>query len=493
MSTTYPDLYGSLQDGEANRGNLQYMLMRSAFRFRRLQGYYEGQHGHHFSSVGYNTQFGVQMRGYRDNFLPMILQEYAARLNLKGFRVGELTEDNVSDQRSQEIWNSNFMGAEWAKAELDAMKFGISYVLVDPFLKSPDGLAPRITVESPIHMYALPDPTNRYQFVSAIKQWQGVDGFMYENVYYPDHVDQYKTTAHASIEYTQPGTGSWQMIGQVENPLKQVPIVALENASQTHVWGGVSDLEVLIPLQDQINTLQKNMMVASEYQAFRQRLILGVDVARDPKTDRVIDPDIVFASSRVIMIPSKDAKVAEWEQMDPGVYTGPIEETVHHLSALSKMPAYLLANKIANLSADAMRAAEQGFVDSLGLKQRWYSPGASGTMRLALLADDNDGAKEQIMPIWAPAAAASGSVLSNELTQMAAIGVNEEILWERWGMTPEEIVRNKALNKANPKPPPTTTGGPASGTSNFGTVEAADQQQEQTAARQESGVGGMSD
>jgi len=40
MPVTYPDLYGSLTDGEKNRANLQYMLMRSAFRYRRLQGYF---------------------------------------------------------------------------------------------------------------------------------------------------------------------------------------------------------------------------------------------------------------------------------------------------------------------------------------------------------------------------------------------------------------------------------------------------------------------
>jgi hypothetical protein len=258
------------------------------------------------------------------------------------------------------------------------------------------------------------------------------------------------------------------------------------------VWGGVSDLETLIPLQDQINTLQKNMMVASEYQAFRQRLILGVDVARDPKTDRIIDPDVVFAASRVIMIPNADAKVAEWAQMDPGVYTNVIEETVHHLSALSKMPAYLLANKIANLSADAMRAAEQGFVDSLHLKQRWYSPGGEGAIRLALAVMKNPGAKQTITAIWDTAEATSGSVLSNELTQMMSVGVNQEILWERWGMTPEDVARNKALNLANPNPSSAPTGGPSSGKNNFG-GDAAAAKSEAQAAQEESATGGMSD
>jgi hypothetical protein len=422
------------------------------------------------------------MRGYRDNFLPMILHEYAARLNIKGFRIGPgdtpSNDFTQFDQQAQQYWSSNYMEAESGKAIIDAQKFGVCYLLIDPYLKSPDGAAPRITVESPLHMYCLPDPTNRYRFTTAIKQWQGTDGFVYENVYYDDHVDMYKSTSHDSIEYMQPGTGSFVQIDQVDNPLGQVPIVAIENMAQTHVWGGISDMEMLIPLQDQINTLQKNMMVASEYQAFRQRIILGVDVARDPKTDKIIDPDVVFASSRVIMIPSKDATVAEWEQMNPAVYTQVIDLAVNHLSALAKMPQYLLANKLANLSADAMRAAEQGFVDSLKQKQRWYSPGFQEGIRLAFVADKK-GAQVEGQPvsaIWDTAEATSGSVLSNELVQMQALQVPVEYLWERWGMSPEDIARCIEINKqkaaqATPPPSPSAlqTAGQASvKTNNFG-------------------------
>ena len=73
--------------------------------------------------------------------------------------------------------------------------------------------------------------------------------------------------------------------GERPNPLGDVPVVPLANKPGL-LRGGESDLKPAMPIQNAINKLCTDMLVASEYGAFRQRVLTGVEVPRDPETGK---------------------------------------------------------------------------------------------------------------------------------------------------------------------------------------------------------------
>jgi hypothetical protein len=61
---------------------------------------------------------------------------------------------------------------------------------------------------------------------------------------------------------------------------------------------GTSDLRVSIPLTNAINKQVLDMMVASEFAAFPQRVLIGVELPKDPVTNQPLASTELTATSR---------------------------------------------------------------------------------------------------------------------------------------------------------------------------------------------------
>ena len=255
------------------------------------------------------------------------------------------------------------------------------------------------------------------------------------------------------------GRASWELIGELENPLGQVPLVPLENEPDP-IIGGVSDLTDLIPLNDGLNKVLKDALVASEFQGFRQRILTGVDIPKDPETGKPLtdtQAQLTASQSRVWVIPGQDAKFYEAGQVDLAPHMLMVDTLIHHMSEISRTPGYVLVGKLANLSADAIRAAEMGFVNKLEGKQQDYSASWERAMGLAFAAMRQPQDDGTIETVWKDAAANSGSVLANELNLMAALGVPQSALLEKYGYSPMTIARWEEQGLLKPLAPNPTT------------------------------------
>jgi hypothetical protein len=433
---------------------LQRQLQINQQRYQQLDAYYRGDHPHSFDSLRFKRAFGKQLANFADNWMRLVVQATVNRLTVQGFRVGGADEGTSAvDGRAWAIWRANKLPRASAIAHRDAMKYGTSFVMVDPLS---DRNGPAITVESPYQVVGQRDSQDRYSLINAIKKWIGDDGFQYLNYYEAGWVLKFRATAlTVSAMPNDPARilqqPSWMQIDEVENPLGVVPIIPIENQPEL-IDGGVSDLDDLIPLNDALNKLLRDALVASEFQGFRQRWATGVDVPKDPETGKPLTDRLaqLTASERnVWMFGSTDAKVGEFGQVDLSPYATMIDLCIHHISMVSQTPSYMLVGKMANLSADAIRAAELGFVGKLWTKQADFGGPWEQAMSLALPGE----AETPIETIWRDAAANSGSVLANELAIMAKLGVPQEALLERYGYSPITIARWKADGSLTPMDP----------------------------------------
>jgi hypothetical protein len=436
--------------------NLENALRMNQERYMELEAYFNGSHPHSFDSIRFQQAFGKQLRRFADNWMRLVVKATADRLEVQGFRVGSGDDISAADNAAWRVWRANRLVARQKIAYREAQKYGTCFLMVDPFRKTrADSTVPVMTIETPMQVVAQRDASDPFLILNAIKKWIGDDDHLRLNLYLPEAVLKFR--ASASVSSVMPGDVgritqqvNWVLEGEVENPLGTIPIVPMENNPDL-LLGGRSELDDLIPLNDGLNKVLRDMLITSEYQAFQQRVIIGAEVPKDPTTGNPMTEQqiqLMASRSRAWLFPNKDTKVESLPQIDLTPFTDAVDLFIHHISMISQTPAYMLVGKMANLSADAIRAAELGFVGKLQTKQTDYGTPLEISMGFALEVMGDENANDPIETLWKDAAANSGSILSNELVQMGNLGVPQEVLWQRWGASPQDIERWRTMTPA---------------------------------------------
>jgi len=240
------------------------------------------------------------------------------------------------------------------------------------------------------------------------------------------------------------------------NPMGVVPMVELMNKPML-IHDPISDVNGVVPMQDAINLLWAQMFTASDYASFPQRVVLGAERPMMPILDadgqqvgeRPVDME-KFAVDRVLWITGADAKIAEWQAANLAAYTDLIEIAVGHVAAQTRTPQHYLIGKMANLSGDALLAAETGLVKRVEEKMLWFGQGIRDAMGLIALAQGNQSkAKDcragQLM--WADAESRSYAQLADALTKLKTIGFPFEWLALKYGLTPAQVADVLAMRE----------------------------------------------
>jgi hypothetical protein len=405
---------------------------------RRAEEYYHGKHRLAYSTSKWRARFGSLFGGFADNWCPIIVDSPVERMAIEGFRFG--AEDPGADKDARSIWQRNNMDAAALLAHTEAVKLGEAAVIVD---RGDDG-EPRITVEHPSQVIVESSPADRRVRLAALKRWVDEDGYLMATVFLPDRVYKYRsgsavTTASELVWGPRPGVRQ-----EERNPLGVVPVVPLRN-NPTMLAGGCSDLDVVYPLQDAVNKLCNDMIVASEYAAFRQRVMTGVEVPRDPDTGQPITMDLGI--DRLFTVAAPDAKVYDLEASDLNNYVVGIELMVRHVAAQTRTPPHYLQGQMVNVSGDALKAAETGLVAKVRRKMLDFGETWEEVMRLAfrVRGDEARGTATDAETIWRNPESRSEGESVDAATKLSVIGLPFRMVLERIGMSQEEIDRAEVL------------------------------------------------
>lgn len=406
------------------------------------EDYYNGKHRLAFATVKFRETFGSLFAAFADNWCQLVVDAAVERLKVEGFRFGD---DASSDDAAWEIWQKNGLDADSKLAHREAVKCGESYILVDP-----NGGDPKITVEHPIETIVAMAPGNRRQRLAGLKRWLDADGYLYATLYLPDRVYKFKSQRKAP-SYVGYGRVNWQTRPDDSggpNPLGVVPLIPVCN-SPSMMWGGQSDLQQAIPLQDAANKLISDMLVASEFQAFQQRWAAGLELPKDPQTGAILPAaQLEAAVSRMMVSESADTKFGAFPQVDLKPYVSAVEMIVQHLAAQTRTPPhYLLGQSGAFPSGESLQSTETGLVARVEDKQVTFGEAWEEALRLAFraLRDDARASAIGAETIWRdPESRTEGEHIDATL-KLQALGVPEEALWERAGFTPQQIKRFRRI------------------------------------------------
>ena len=189
--------------------------------------------------------------------------------------------------------------------------------------------------------------------------------------------------AHQVVDYIEePGKG-YRRIGAARNRLGRVPVVHIQNLPQPLSYSGLSEVEPLIPLQDELNTRLSDRANRITMQAFKMYLGKGIEQF----TERPISPAQMWQTD------NPDASIQEFggdaDSPSESAHIADIRDALDKTSGVSPVAAGVLRGKVGNLSSqNAVRLVLMGLLARVERKRVTYGGGLQRLCELILHAAD---------------------------------------------------------------------------------------------------------
>lgn len=421
-----------------------------------LHDYYDGVHRLAFASRKFLEAFGGLFGAFADNWTAIVVDGTEERLNIEGFRID--AEQTKPDKDAWQIWQENELDAQSQLAHVEALICGESYVTT--WVGDGDNTA-EITVQSPATAIVETHPTKNCERLAGLRLYLDEEGFEHAELFLPEDVYVYrsKTKRSSPMDPIDPARVHWlvdewlglglDVNGSMANPLKAVPMVPLPNRPRLaygsrNQLSAQSEITPVIPIQDAVNKLVADMMVAAEYAAYPQRYMLGLEeLPRDEQTGQPINP---YTPDKRLWLGEGDAQgmqIGEFEVAELANYVSAIEMLIQHVASITRTPPHYLNASADRLSGESIKAAETGLVAKVRRKQRHFGEGWEEVMRLAggLTGNQTLANAAAAETVWADPESRTESQHTDAVQKKQAMGVSWRQSMEDLGYTPTQIER----------------------------------------------------
>ncbi|WP_267842210.1 phage portal protein [Streptomyces antarcticus] len=394
-------------------------------RFKRFGEYYDGKHQKMlFSQSKYRTEFAHVFDRWNDNFCGLVIDSVNERMFIDGFR---LSKEPGEDDLAREIWQRNGMDAASNSAHLDAMIQGAAYAVI---WGDESGKAV-ISVESAEHVVVQYKPGSRNEIEAAAK------------FYVDDWGRQFCTLWLAKSVHV----GNWKIGGYTidgpakPNPLGVVPVVPIQNRARL-VGEPMSDLATVIPIQDAINKTVSDSLVASEYAAWPQRYVTGLEIQED-ENGHPIEPFKV-AVDKLLQAEDPAASFGQFEAANLSNYVDLVDMLTMHMASIARVPFHYMLKGGQPPSGDAITSAEAGLVSKTRERMLHFGESWERTMRLAIAVENGGKLREEYEAaevIWRDPENRTEAQHIDALLKLQQLNVPKQQLWQDAGYTPSQISR----------------------------------------------------
>lgn len=355
----------------------------------------------------------------RVNIIDLVVEVLGQSLYVDGYRPNLRSVDARQESPGWEVWQANRMDSRQTGVHRAGFIYGVAYVMVLPGDPVPviRGYSPRsLTVaygEDPDWPVAAlhTEPNGQYQTLTLY-----------------DAEARYRFTTegglvHVTTDEYDYGTG-------VEPGV--CPVIRFLNVQDLDE-DLISEVERLIPIQDQIDVTTFGLIVAQHYQAFLQRYIVGWEAKTEAQRMRA-------SASRLWTFEDPEVKVGQFTQAQMEPYLKSREDSVQLGAVISQTPPHHLLGELINLSAEALAAAEAGHRRKIAQRETNYGESWEQTLQLVgLVMGQPVDASSQVR--WRDTEARSLAQTVDALGKMAQmLNIPPEALWERIpGATQQDI------------------------------------------------------
>ena len=176
------------------------------------------------------------------------------------------------------------------------------------------------------------------------------------------------------------------LVAEGELPWGFLPVVHIQNVAQPYYYEGLSDVEPLIPLQDELNTRLSDRASRITFQSFKMYLGKGIEGFENKPV----------APGRMWYTDNPDASIEEFggDTAAPSeeLHIAEIREAMDKTSGVAPVVAGILKGKVGNLtSAVALRLTLMGMLSKNERKKFTYSEGIKKICRVVLSMLDTAG------------------------------------------------------------------------------------------------------
>jgi len=180
-----------------------------------------------------------------------------------------------------------------------------------------------------------------------------------------------------------------ELVAEGELPWGFLPVVHIQNVAQPYYYEGVSDVEPLIPLQDELNTRLSDRASRITFQSFKMYLGKGIEGFEN----KPISPGRMWCTD------NPDASILEFggDAAAPNehLHISEIREAMDKASSVTPAMAGILKDRLGNLtSAVALRLTFMGMLSKNERKRHTYSEGLKRICRMVLSIFDTAGIYE---------------------------------------------------------------------------------------------------
>ncbi len=233
---------------------------------------------------------------------------------------------------------------------------------------------------------------------------------------------------------SRPGVfgGGRKLVSESVNRLGRVPVIHIQNLSQPFFYEGLSEVEPLIPLQDELNTRLSDRANRVTFQSFKMYLGKGIEKFME----RPVGPGQMWQTD------NPDAQIIEFggdgQSPSEDSHISDIREAMDKASTVSPLAAGLLRAKVGNLTSEnALRIVMMGLLAKVDKKRLTYGHGIESICELVLHAADvygifpNDPEERGVRLDWAePLPDTDSQLLRNALMKLEVGVPREQVLTE---------------------------------------------------------------
>jgi hypothetical protein len=393
-------------------------LNNKTLPYQTLFRYADGDQPTVYSTERLREAFGNINARFTQNWCSVVIDSVLDRLTLNGWDAKDQGANDLLD----ELWNTYHIDQDAQDAHYDLLVTGEAFIIVWP---AEDGAIdiyhndPRL-----VHVFYDPERPKVKQF--AAKWWVGADAW-HMTLYYPDRLEYYQTR-----NKNRPSSANaFQFVSEAENPFDTVPVFHLR---------GRGELGKVIPLQDAVNKLFADMMVAAEYGAFNQRWIIS-----NADTSALKN-----APNEIWEIPAGDgmgqqSSVGQFEATNLDNFLNAIDKTANAIAIISRTPKHYFFNASGQLSGEALLAMEAPLNKKVSqyqarLRAVWQELAAF----LLRVAGWGDVDPATIAPTWEPGETIQPYTEAQTLQTNVSAGIPLVTALKRQGWSEDEI---KAMQK----------------------------------------------
>ncbi len=396
-------------------------LTKKSITHRKMWDYYDGTHPLVFSSEKLREVFKREVP-FVENWCEVIVNAALDRIRIAGWEVK--TNKELSG-RINELCEETKLTRSFKDVHKAAGVTGESFVICG----LDEDNRPEAYYNDPKNVIVIYDSANPRKKLFAAKWWtdeRAKKRFL--NMYYPDRIEHYVCASLEGDTFTAlPGED-----GEQPNPWAEIPVFHFRRDLRI-TCGDLT--KSILSIQNSINKLFSDMMVASDFTAYVQRWVIGGG-EQEGKPALSSGGLIQFNPAAEGEQPTQ---TGTWPASDMKNFLEPMDKLCNAAAIISRTPKHYFFGEGANLSGEALQIMEAPLVQKVMDAEEFYGDVWAEVASFLLKLDGKNVPAVDISVTWDDPRTKSATAEANVRVQNKAAGIplSTTLRWE--GRTPDEI------------------------------------------------------